>query len=80
VAKVADLPSIEVRMRPRHQMAGLSGFTCWDEVRARWVVTINRNNVEGRRRFTLAHEFKHILDHARDAPSKPSSPATTAAP
>ena len=67
VAKVADLPTIEVRMRPRHQMTGLSGFTCWDEEHARWVVTINRSNVEGRRRFTLAHEFKHILDHARDA-------------
>ncbi len=27
------------------------------------MIGINRNDSQTRRRFTLAHEFKHILDH-----------------
>jgi Zn-dependent peptidase ImmA (M78 family) len=61
IAKIADLPKIEVHVQPRHRMPTLAGFSQWSE--GRWLVVINRNSVPGRRRFTLAHEFKHILDH-----------------
>lgn len=61
VALIAQLPKIEVRVQPRHRMPNLAGFSQWSN--GRWLVVINQDNVEGRRRFTLAHELKHILDH-----------------
>lgn len=61
VARVADLPKIEVRLQPRHRMPTLAGFSQW--VDGRWLIVINRDSVPGRRRFTLAHEIKHVIDH-----------------
>jgi Zn-dependent peptidase ImmA (M78 family) len=61
VARIAKLPKIEVRVQPRHRMPTLAGFSQWSE--GRWLIVVNKDNVEGRRRFTLAHEFKHVLDH-----------------
>ena len=31
-----------------------------------WLIIVDKNDVHGRRRFTLAHEFKHIIDHPLD--------------
>jgi Zn-dependent peptidase ImmA (M78 family) len=61
VARIASLPKIELRVEPRHRMTHLAGFSRW--ANGRWLIVVNRDNVEGRRRFTLAHEFKHVLDH-----------------
>lgn len=61
VAKLAELPKIEVRLEPRHRMPTLAGFSQWTD--GRWLIVINRDGPTGRRRFTLAHEFKHVLDH-----------------
>lgn len=61
VARIAELPKITVQVQPRHRMTNLSGFSQW--ANGRWLIVINKNSVEGRRRFTLAHEFKHVLDH-----------------
>jgi Zn-dependent peptidase ImmA (M78 family) len=61
VARISNLPKIELRVEPRHRMAHLAGFSRWSD--GRWLIVVNRDNVEGRRRFTLAHEFKHVLDH-----------------
>lgn len=61
VARIGKLPKISVRVQPRHRMPNLAGFTQWTN--GRWLIVINRDNIEGRRRFTLAHEFKHVLDH-----------------
>lgn len=61
VAKLADLPKVEVQTQPRHRMPTLAGFTQW--VDGRWLIVVNRDSVPGRRRFTLAHEIKHVLDH-----------------
>lgn len=61
VARVAELPKIEIRLQPRHRMPTLAGFTQW--VDGRWLIVINRDSVPGRRRFTLAHEMKHLIDH-----------------
>ncbi len=61
VARIASLPKVAVRTEPRHRMPDLAGFSQW--VDGHWLIVVNRNNSEGRRRFTLAHEFKHVLDH-----------------
>lgn len=61
VAKLADLPKVEVQTQPRHRMPTLAGFTQW--VDGRWLIVVNRDSVPGRRRFTLGHEIKHVLDH-----------------
>lgn len=38
-----------------------SGSTQW--VGGRWLLTINGSEPYTRRRFSLAHEFKHVIDH-----------------
>jgi plasmid stabilization system protein ParE len=38
-----------------------SGATRW--IKPHWVVLLNGNEAAVRQRFSLAHEFKHILDH-----------------
>jgi Zn-dependent peptidase ImmA (M78 family) len=61
IAKIGDLPKIDIRLEPRHRMPTLAGFSQWAD--GRWLIVINRDSVPGRRRFTLAHEFKHVIDH-----------------
>lgn len=61
VARLAELPKIEVRMEPRHRMPTLAGFSQWTD--GGWLIVVNKSGPTGRRRFTLAHEFKHVLDH-----------------
>jgi Zn-dependent peptidase ImmA (M78 family) len=64
VGLIAELPRIEVRVMPNQDLgSGLSGLTHWDRSKGRWVVAINRDGSRTRRRFSLAHEFKHILDN-----------------
>ena len=55
---IASLPRLNVRLQ-----AGLpvSGFSEWN--RSRWTIAVNRDDHYTRRRFTLAHEVKHVLDH-----------------
>jgi len=55
---IANLPHIEVeRMKP----SPVSGAAQWS--RGRWLVVLNGNESPGRQRYSLAHEFKHILDN-----------------
>lgn len=61
VGRLARLPKIRVETQPRWRMPALAGFSQW--ANRRWLIVINQDNSAGRRRFTLAHEFKHILDH-----------------
>lgn len=59
VGVIIDLPRVEVVvdiMPPTH-----SGHTAFE--RGKWVIHVNRLESTNRRRFTLAHEFKHIIDH-----------------
>lgn len=58
VTAIADLPRIEVRVEPN---LPVSGFSQWS--RGRWLIGVNQDDAPVRRRFTLAHEFKHVLDH-----------------
>jgi Zn-dependent peptidase ImmA (M78 family) len=63
VGLIAELPRIEVRVVPNRDLAGLSGMSQWMRERGRWLIAVNRDDSQTRRRFTLAHEFKHILDN-----------------
>jgi IrrE N-terminal-like domain len=58
VGVICGLPRVRVRVEPT---LADSGLTYWD--RGKWVIGINRNDSQTRRRFSLGHEFKHILDH-----------------
>lgn len=44
-----------------------SGCSFWDSDRRTWVMQINLNEPVTRQRFTLLHEYKHIIDHGRAA-------------
>jgi len=54
---VAELPRLLVKYRT----LPTSGLSYWDG--QQWIVGINRDEPETRQRFTLLHEFKHIIDH-----------------
>lgn len=41
----------------------VSGATFWNGVE--WVIQLNRYENQARQRFSLAHEYKHIIDHGR---------------
>lgn len=58
------LGNIQIVMVPRWKMETASGISKWHE--DRWIIGINKGQPHARRRFTLAHEFKHILDAHRD--------------
>jgi Zn-dependent peptidase ImmA (M78 family) len=58
VSLLAELPRIKVAVE---QLGGISGFSQWSK--GRWLVVINKNDSRTRRRFTLGHEFKHVLDN-----------------
>ncbi len=55
---ITELPRVRVRMQ-----SGLpvSGCTHWEA--GRWIITLNADEPHVRRRFSLMHEFKHVLDH-----------------
>jgi Zn-dependent peptidase ImmA (M78 family) len=55
---VTEFPRVEVRYE--HDLP-VSGSTHWEA--GRWIVTLNADESSARRRFSLMHEFKHILDH-----------------
>jgi Zn-dependent peptidase ImmA (M78 family) len=38
-------------------------MTQWLKPQSRWLIAVNRDDSQTRRRFTLGHEFKHILDN-----------------
>lgn len=55
---ISTLPRIQVeRVTPSFA----SGATQWS--RGRWLIVLAGSEPVTRQRFTLAHEFKHILDH-----------------
>lgn len=56
-AVIADLPRIEVSRIGR---IPVSGSVHWSK--GRWVIALNRGEAYVRQRFSLAHEFKHVLD------------------
>ena len=55
---VTEFPRVDVRCE--HDLP-VSGSTHWEN--GRWIITLNADEPWVRRRFSLMHEFKHILDH-----------------
>src|SRR5215213_2118932 len=53
-----SLPRIEVAVEPDMPV---SGSTLWHG--SRWLIVLRQQDPLVRRRFTLAHELKHVLDH-----------------
>ena len=56
-AVIARLPRIEVSRLGR---IPVSGSVHW--AKGRWVIALDRGEAYVRQRFSLAHEFKHVLD------------------
>ncbi len=54
---IAGLPRIRVRQEP----LPTSGMSFWDG--HNWVIVLNGSEPRTRQRFTLLHEYKHIVDH-----------------
>jgi Zn-dependent peptidase ImmA (M78 family) len=55
---VTALPRIEVRYDAD---LPASGSAHWEN--GRWIITLNASEPRVRQRFSLMHEFKHIIDH-----------------
>jgi predicted transcriptional regulator len=58
---VAELPRIRLMRDPD---LPASGSAHWDG--STWVLTINTSESPTRQRFSMMHEFKHIIDHPRN--------------
>lgn len=57
VELIAQLPKIEIEPIE----VSVSGASFWNG--QAWVIQINKHESLTRQRFTLAHEYKHIIDH-----------------
>lgn len=57
-AIITELPRLQVE---RITFQGFSGAAEWSH--GRWLILINGTDNTGRQRFSLMHEFKHVLDN-----------------
>lgn len=55
---ISSLPRMQVERISPAPSAGASQWSL-----GRWVIVLNGTNTKGRQRFSLAHEFKHVIDH-----------------
>jgi hypothetical protein len=55
---ISDHPFLRIQLR--HDLP-ISGLTNW--YKPRWLILLNQSEPAVRRRFSLMHEFKHVLDH-----------------
>jgi Zn-dependent peptidase ImmA (M78 family) len=58
---ILDHPRIVMSLEPRHRMGRIAGLTTVSK--GKYFIMVNKNDVHPRRRFTLGHEFKHVLDY-----------------
>ncbi len=66
---ITGLPRVQVeRLSP----SPVSGATQWSH--GRWLIVLNGSENLGRQRFSLAHEFKHVLDNRFIGVLYPDSP------
>lgn len=64
----APVPTEIVSLLPRLTLEydfdmPVSGSSVWDRKRRSWVITLNASEPDTRLRFSLLHEYKHIIDH-----------------
>jgi predicted transcriptional regulator len=57
---IAELPRVDVAVRSG---IPVSGATHWDRRSKVWRIELRAQDVPVRQRFSLAHEFKHVIDH-----------------
>lgn len=55
---IAELPHVRVRYVRARRIAAAARWRG-----GRWTIIVNATDTTGRQRFSLAHEFKHIIDH-----------------
>jgi hypothetical protein len=60
---VSDQPRICIESDPDLPANAASGCSDWDSHRRTWVISLNSTEPRRRQRFTVLHEYKHILDH-----------------
>lgn len=60
---ISSLPKITVE----HTGLLVYGASFWDATKQSWIIQLPRSEPPEHNRFTLAHEFKHIVDHGRQA-------------
>lgn len=58
---LTTLPRINVQLAV--SMKNHAGMSGWDPIKRRYDVLINGHDAPTRQRFTLAHEYKHIIDY-----------------
>ena len=62
LAWVPELPKLTVEVVPAYKLGeGTSGLTTRKD--GRYLIAVNRNTSRTHRRFTLAHELKHLIDY-----------------
>jgi hypothetical protein len=60
---VTTQPRITVEHDPTLPSEAASGCSDWDSHRRTWIISLNPTEPRRRRRFTVLHEYKHIIDH-----------------
>jgi hypothetical protein len=60
---VSSQPRITVERDPTLPSEAVSGCSDWDSRHRTWVISLNPIEPRRRQRFTVLHEYKHILDH-----------------
>lgn len=60
---ITDQPRITVEHDPTLPAEAASGCSDWDSQHHAWVISLNPTEPRRRQRFTVLHEYKHILDH-----------------
>lgn len=55
---ITDIPKVQFKRMSPWPVSG-----CTDWAKGTWVIIVNGSEPSQRQRFTLAHEFKHILDY-----------------
>lgn len=60
ISVIVDLPRLTVAIDAELQRRWLSSESGWSH--GRWMIKVNPADTVNRRRFALAHEFKHVLD------------------
>jgi hypothetical protein len=66
---ITEIPKIKLKRMHNFPVSG-----CTDWAKGTWVIVINGSESIARQRFTLAHEFKHILDYRYIDVAYPTTP------
>jgi hypothetical protein len=61
---ITGQPRITVEHDPDLPAHAASGCSEWDRHRRTWVISLNPTEPRRRQRFTVLHEYKHIIDHS----------------